>query len=139
MPEYMTKSEPVDKKPYIVYTDEKGILYSGDPDSDIPGGGSIVRVWFVNSDDPTNTLDSLTVKDGSGETIETKIEKYVWEGTELNLKCADVQAGIPIVLNMVPSELSVAWEYPYDPTIENLQSGAYFIMPASETLAFFES
>lgn len=39
MPEYMTKSEPVDKKPYIVYTDEKGILYSGDPDSDIPGGG----------------------------------------------------------------------------------------------------
>ena len=40
MPEYTTKSEPVDKKPYIVYTDEKGILYSGDPDSDIPGGGS---------------------------------------------------------------------------------------------------
>ena len=39
MPEYMTKCEPVDKKPYIVYTDEKGILYSGDPDSDIPGGG----------------------------------------------------------------------------------------------------
>lgn len=39
MPEYMTKSEPVDKKPYIVYTDKKGILYSGDPDSDIPGGG----------------------------------------------------------------------------------------------------
>lgn len=39
MPEYMTKCEPVDKKPYIVYTNEKGILYSGDPDSDIPGGG----------------------------------------------------------------------------------------------------
>lgn len=39
MPKYMTKCEPVDKKPYIVYTNEKGILYSDDPNADIPGGG----------------------------------------------------------------------------------------------------
>jgi hypothetical protein len=39
MPEYITKNEPIDKKPYIVYTDDKRIVYAGDPDADIPGGG----------------------------------------------------------------------------------------------------
>lgn len=39
MPEYKTKETPIDTKPYIVYTDDKNIVYSGDPDSDIPGGG----------------------------------------------------------------------------------------------------
>ena len=39
MPEYITKNEPVDKKPYIVYTDDKRIVYAGDPDADIPGDG----------------------------------------------------------------------------------------------------
>lgn len=103
------------------------------------GGSSTVRVWFVNRDDPTDTLDSLTVKGGDGNAIETKIEEYHVEGQTFNLKCADVDAGSPVVLNMVPAELSVSWDYPYDPTIESLQSGAYFIMPATETLAFFEA
>lgn len=53
MPEYMTKSEPVDKKPYIVYTDEKGILYSGDPDSDIPGGGGDATEYDIKCYDET--------------------------------------------------------------------------------------
>lgn len=103
------------------------------------GGSSTARVWFINSEDPTDTFDSLTVKGGDGSAIVTKIEEYSAQGMTLNLKCADVQAGTPVVLNMVPSELSVAWEYLYDPTIESLQSGAYFIMPASETLALFEA
>lgn len=73
MPEYMTKSEPVDKKPYIVYTDEKGILYSGDPDSDIPGGGGggTVKCYILNGDDwrtPLNTAD-VSVVDGNGGTV----------------------------------------------------------------------
>lgn len=36
MPEYITKNEPVDKKPYIVYTEEKNILYSDDLVADDP-------------------------------------------------------------------------------------------------------
>lgn len=67
MPEYMTKCEPVDKKPYIVYTDEKGILYSGDPDSDIPGGGgdSTVKCYMLNAGSPKTPLNvgDISVKD----------------------------------------------------------------------------
>lgn len=103
------------------------------------GGSSTVRIWFVNTEDPTDTFDSLTVKDGDGSAIVTKIAEYSAQGRTLNLKCADVQVGTPVVLNMVPSELSVSWDYNYDPTIESLQSGAYFIAPASETLAMFEA
>ena len=84
MPEYMTKCEPVDKKPYIVYTDEKGILYSGDPDSDIPGGGGggTVKCYILNDDDwntPFNIGD-LSVVDGNGASISVSTDELTSEG-----------------------------------------------------------
>lgn len=82
MPEYMTKSEPVDKKPYIVYTDEKGILYSGDPDSDIPGGSSTVKCYIVN-DGGWNTpfnIGDLTVIDRNGASVSVSTDELTSEG-----------------------------------------------------------
>jgi hypothetical protein len=86
MPEYMTKCEPVDKKPYIVYTDEKGILYSGDPDSDIPGGGgggrNTVKCYILNDGDwetPLNTAD-VSVVDGNGGTVSVSTDELTADG-----------------------------------------------------------
>lgn len=82
MPEYMTKSEPVDKKPYIVYTDEKGILYSNDPNADIPGGGGSVKCYLINSDaweTPLSTTD-LVVRSIDGTVISLESDTLTSEG-----------------------------------------------------------
>ena len=97
MPEYMTKSEPVDKKPYIVYTDEKGILYSGDPDSDIPGGGGggTHKVYlFQQSQGSTVSSLDLSVKDWNNQAVsvyETEIEGP--EGS-MTVGCFDSTDGV---------------------------------------------
>lgn len=139
MPEYITKSEPVDKKPYIVYTPEKNIVYSGDIDADVPNGGgsSTIRVYFMNNNDPTDKMESLTVKDGNNEEIETDIAEYTAEGQTIELKSAIVAIGEPVILSEVPSDLRVSWEYLYDPPIETLLEGAYFIAPSANTLVVY--
>lgn len=100
MPEYMTKSEPVDKKPYIVYTDEKGILYSGDPDSDIPGGGGgSVKCYIINFDDwdtPLGTED-VSVEDGNGATVSVSTDELTVKspmGTDETLACLSFVANV---------------------------------------------
>lgn len=95
MPEYMTKSEPVDKKPYIVYTDEKGILYSGDPDSDIPGGGgstwnATISIGSFNSSSgtPLGTMFAVYQDKPSTEEDYQTFPQFMVEYTE-KLYCPD--------------------------------------------------
>lgn len=72
MPEYITKNEPVDKKPYIVYTGDKNIVYSGDPDADIPGGYTEYNVACYNNS-PTQ-IDSFLYK--------TKVSSFIPDNSE---------------------------------------------------------
>lgn len=138
MSEYMTKSEPVDKKPYIVYTDEKGILYSGDPDSDIPGGGG-------------DTEYNITCYhfDGEGLTpIDSIIHSAVWNletsrwkaagGAVTKAKPGDVlmPEGITYgqILEVAASLEEDAMYYPY---IDSNHGDAIIVMPAHNICVIF--
>lgn len=95
MPEYMTKCEPVDKKPYIVYTDEKGILYSGDPDSDIPGGGVVL-----------GSIIMFGVADGNGDSIPSEYRIGIGESIAANTFMPEmVGAAIGSSVDIVISEI----------------------------------
>lgn len=75
MPEYKTKETPIDTKPYIVYTDDKNIVYSGDPDSDIPGGGSAstAQIIVVPTLDDVFAPSAVTVKDENGSVVQLTV------------------------------------------------------------------
>lgn len=95
MPEYITKNEPVDKKPYIVYTDEKGILYSGDPDSDIPGGGGMHKVYLVQQSQGSmvSSLD-LSVKDWNKQAVSIYETEIKGPDGPMTVGCFDSTDGV---------------------------------------------
>lgn len=96
MPEYMTKCEPVDKKPYIVYTDEKGILYSGDPDSDIPGGGVVL-----------GSIIMIGVADGNGDSIPSEYRIGIGESIAANTFMPEmVGAAVGSLVDIVITEIA---------------------------------
>lgn len=105
MPEYMTKCEPVDKKPYIVYTDEKGILYSGDPDSDIPGGGGgePVKVYIFNGTEPTEVFPISwvsAINANTNETLTIAADTVTIEGQTGECLSFEAQPGILVHLSV---------------------------------------
>lgn len=138
MPEYMTKCEPVDKKPYIVYTDEKGILYSSDPDSDIPGGGgggteyNIACYHFAS--------EKLTPIDSIIHSAVWNLETSWWKasgGAVTKAKPGDVlmPEGITYgpILEVATSLEEDAMYYPYsDPN-----HGGAIVMPAHDICVIF--
>lgn len=142
MPEYMTKCEPVDKKPYIVYTDEKGILYSGDPDSDIPGGGGGGTEYniacYATGEGSPEPISSFVYK----TKVQTEGDKQylVPDGEPVTTAtagdCLITTTNIAISA-VLPKFAQTAFAYPFGQTPSpDGGEAAAFIMPSHDVVVF---
>lgn len=141
----MTKCEPVDKKPYIVYTTESGILYSDDPNADIPGGGggtySIACYAMVEGvAEPTTSFIYKTKVQ-----IEGDVQYHVPDGEPVTTASAGdfLITTDDVSISAVISEFSnSAFAYPTGTTPVPLSGGGgqvgAFIMPSHDVFVLKE-
>lgn len=135
MPEYMTKSEPVDKKPYIVYTDEKGILYSGDPDSDIPGGGDAteynIKCYELGEDNQlVQTEDIYALGEWDAEQHDWKPSGNIVTKANAGDVLTRYTSGLGVLTVLLSEPSMDGIVYPHD-----TRGGKSFVLPAHDVCA----
>lgn len=137
MPEYMTKCEPVDKKPYIVYTTEKGILYSGDPNADIPGGGggdateyNIVCYEFGENDQLVQTDDIYALGEWDAEQHDWKPSGNIVTKANAGDVLTRYTSGLGVLTVLLSEPSMDGIVYPHD-----TRGGKSFVMPAHDVCA----
>lgn len=144
MPEYITKNEPVDNKPYIVYTDDKRIVYAGDPDADIPGGGGgTVKCYIVNTTDMTTAYSQsdVTVQAFGGTSIATEVDQVTVEGETANCLSFTANIGASYYigkgdLNFVEGDIAPVFNTSSSLPSKAVSDGFFFVSPDTSFIAF---